>query len=644
MMQKQIPLFPGGVIVSKSLGHKNSAGERTTELAIANEALQAEILERKKLEEELLRTHEELERRVVERTMQLETNRLELETKNQQLLDAHHQLEMSRDRYSHLYDFAPLGYATLDNKGIIREINLTGARLLGTSRAMLIGMPFKSYVQKNESMKFLEHLRQVKHTHDPVVTELWIVAKGGDTIHAQLSSVPSLDDEGATLCRTAIADITELKKTEESLLRLNRLYAVLSETGKAIVYSADRDTLFSEICRVAVEHGGFLLAWIGILDRESGQVVPVSSFGETGYLDGLNVSGLKGAKGAGPTGMAIREGSYFICNDFLGDPSTRPWRKRGRACGFRSSAAIALKLNGEMTGVLNIYAAEKDFFKWQFINLLKQIAADISFALDNLELEDRRRHAETALQSETAERIRTMEELREKDRLLLHQSRQAAMGEMIGTIAHQWRQPLNALGLTIQGLCLTYETGNLTREHLDATIAKAMDIIFHMSQTIDDFRNFFKPDKEKSWFRINQVVMNTVSLVEANFREYRIAIEVDASEEMETRGFPREYAQAFLNILMNARDALLEKGSAEPRVKVRAWMDEGRSVVSITDNAGGIKESIIDNIFDLYFTTKENGLGTGIGLFISKNIIEKNMGGRLTVRNAGEGAEFRIEV
>jgi signal transduction histidine kinase len=171
-----------------------------------------------------------------------------------------------------------------------------------------------------------------------------------------------------------------------------------------------------------------------------------------------------------------------------------------------------------------------------------------------------------------------------------------------------------------------------------------MDIIFHMSQTIDDFRNFFKPDKEKSWFRINQVVTNTVSLVEANFREYRIAVEVDACEEMESRGFPREYAQAFLNILMNARDALLERGSADPRVKVRARMEEGRSVVTVTDNAGGIKEEIIDNIFDLYFTTKVNGLGTGIGLFISKNIIEKNMGGRLTVRNVEDGAEFRIEV
>jgi signal transduction histidine kinase len=113
---------------------------------------------------------------------------------------------------------------------------------------------------------------------------------------------------------------------------------------------------------------------------------------------------------------------------------------------------------------------------------------------------------------------------------------------------------------------------------------------------------------------------------------------------MEIKGYPNEYAQVLLNILMNARDALLERETADPRVTVRAWMEDGRSVVTLTDNAGGIGEEIIEKIFDLYFTTKENDLGTGIGLFMSKTIIEKNMGGRLTVRNTADGAEFRIEV
>ena len=619
--------------------------ERTADLANANAALHAEILERKKLEEELLWSNQNLEQRVLQRTDQLQMKQLELEARNRQLEETYHKLEISRDRYSDLFDFAPLGYVTMDNKGIILETNLTGARLLETPRAALIGMPFTSFLRKENSREFFKHLRQCKQANEQVATELAIALEGGVTFQVQLSSVATRSDEGAPIYRTAITDITKLKETQETILRLNRLYLVLSETGKAIAYSTDRETLFREICRVAVEHGGFLLAWIGVTDEESGLVTPVASHGVIGYLDCIRISGRDKAEGRGPTGIAMREGTYYICNDFLSDPCTRPWHKRAQTHGIRSSASVALKLmNGEVFGVLTLYSGEKDFFKWQFIDLLKQMAADISFALDSLEREVRRVEAVNALQAETAERLRTAEELREKERLLLQQSRQAAMGEMLGNIAHQWRQPLNALGLTIQELSLAYEFGRFTKEYLDASIAGAMEIIFQMSQTIDDFRNFYKKDKEKGWFKVNQVVVKTVSLIEANFRERRIGIDIAAAEEMEIKGYPNEYAQVLLNIMMNARDALLERATADPRVTVRGWMEDGRSVVTLADNAGGIGEEIIEKIFDLYFTTKENDLGTGIGLFMSKTIIEKNMGGRLTVRNTADGAEFRIEV
>jgi signal transduction histidine kinase len=373
-------------------------------------------------------------------------------------------------------------------------------------------------------------------------------------------------------------------------------------------------------------------------------VKPVASHGKTGYLDDIRISISDESAGRGPTGAAICKGSYYICNDFLSDPCTRPWQKKALAGGFKSSASITLKLNGEVIGALTIYAGEKDFFKWQFINLLQQMATDVSFALDNLDREAKRREAELALRTETAERLRAVEELRERDRLLLQQSRQAALGEMIGNIAHQWRQPLNALGLVIQELSLAYELGNFTREHLDASIDGAMDIIYRMSQTIDDFSNFYKPDREKRWFKVNEVVTKTLSLIDASFLEYRIAVDADAADDLEIKGYPNDYAQVLLNILMNARDVLLERGTVNPRVTVRARMEKGRSVVTVSDNAGGIGEAILDRIFDLYFTTKESGLGTGIGLFMAKTIIEKNMGGSLTAHNARYGAEFRIEV
>lgn len=262
-----------------------------------------------------------------------------------------------------------------------------------------------------------------------------------------------------------------------------------------------------------------------------------------------------------------------------------------------------------------------------------------------LELQNKKlRETYRQLEVETAERVRMMEELRVKDRMLMQQSRMAAMGEMLGNIAHQWRQPLNVLGLRIQQLGLSYEFGEFSKEFLDDNIGKVMEIVQHLSQTIDDFRNLSMPDKKKMLFRVDQVVTKTVALIEESFKEQRISIEVSTTGEPQINGYPNEFGQVLLNILINARDALQERQTCDARVTVRSWTEEGRSVVTIADNACGIDEEIMGKIFDPYFTTKDLGKGTGVGLFMSKTIIEKNMGGRITAYNAGDGAEFRIEV
>jgi sensor domain CHASE-containing protein len=235
-------------------------------------------------------------------------------------------------------------------------------------------------------------------------------------------------------------------------------------------------------------------------------------------------------------------------------------------------------------------------------------------------------------------------ELREKDRILLLQSRQAAMGEMIGNIAHQWRQPLSSLGCIIQSLPLMHEEGGLDLRSLEAVTEKCMGIILHMSQTIDDFRNYFKPDKEKSLFDVFQAVSRTVSFIEDSFKSLGIAIEVHADNSPVVNGYPNEYSQVLLNILINARDAFSERNTGEPKVTITITGENGRSVVTIADNAGGIPGNVIDKIFEPYFTTKGPDKGTGVGLFMSKGIIERNMGGRITVRTTEQGAEFRIEV
>ncbi|MBJ6725310.1 hybrid sensor histidine kinase/response regulator [Geomesophilobacter sediminis] len=268
-----------------------------------------------------------------------------------------------------------------------------------------------------------------------------------------------------------------------------------------------------------------------------------------------------------------------------------------------------------------------------------------SLWLLNRELEQRVEERSAALQAETTERLLALEELRRKDEVLMQQSRQAALGEMIGNIAHQWRQPLNAVGLLVQDISLCHECGGFTDEYLQTTTEKIMEIIRHMSQTIDDFRNFFMPDKEKVPFCVADVVARALSLVEGAFLAKGIEVDVVGRPDAVILGYPNEFSQVLLNILSNARDAFLDNPHGEPRIVVQTeTTPEGRVVLKIADNAGGIPEEVIGRIFEPYFTTKEEGQGTGVGLYMAKNIIEKNMNGSLTVRNVGGGAEFTIEV
>jgi len=248
------------------------------------------------------------------------------------------------------------------------------------------------------------------------------------------------------------------------------------------------------------------------------------------------------------------------------------------------------------------------------------------------------------LKAESADRIRVMEELRLKDQLLLQQSRMAAMGEMLGNIAHQWRQPLNLVGLKIQEIGLSCKLGAFSEELLNANVTKAMEILLHLSKTIDDLRTLSTPDRRKVSFKVVEVITKTLSLVGESLNDRGITVETSSVDDPQIDGYPNEYAQVLLNILMNSRDAFLERGKRDARIKVRAWIENGRAEVAISDNAGGIAEEIIGKIFDPYFTTKEPGKGTGVGLFMSKTIIEKNMGGSLTARNTGDGVEFRISV
>lgn len=251
-------------------------------------------------------------------------------------------------------------------------------------------------------------------------------------------------------------------------------------------------------------------------------------------------------------------------------------------------------------------------------------------------------HQLEALNQTLEERIdRAVSELRSKDQALIQQSRLAAMGEMINNIAHQWRQPLNLIGLIIQGLPPAAE---LSQDRLDREVERVMAVVMHMSQTIDDFRNFFRQDKEKTHFMVFSSILKAVEFSRPGLESRQIDIVIEGDREISVDGYGNEYAQVILNLISNARDVFLERKIQDPRIRISISGIDGHSLVALSDNGGGIDEAIMSKIFDPYFTTKDKSQGTGIGLYMSKMIIEQNMGGRLTARNTDQGAEFCIEI
>ena len=221
---------------------------------------------------------------------------------------------------------------------------------------------------------------------------------------------------------------------------------------------------------------------------------------------------------------------------------------------------------------------------------------------------------------------------REKEELLHQQSKLAAMGEMIGNIAHQWRQPLSTISTAASGIKMHKEIGILSDKEMNRSLDAIVLNTKVLSQTIDDFRNFFKKDKKKNFFQIDNTIEKVISLLSASFTNKEIIIVKDLSDD-EIFNLENELTQALLNIINNAKDALLINNIENKYIFITTYVKEDKLHIKIKDNAGGIPLEIINKIYEPYFTTKFKAQGTGIGLYMSKTIIEKHMKGSIKVSN-----------
>jgi PAS domain S-box-containing protein len=444
---------------------------------------------------------------------ELRVHQVELEMQNEQLRRTQQELEASRHKYADLYDFAPIGYFSLDKNGIVTEANYTGCQMLGVEKSRLINKPFHSFVAKNSQNQYYLH-RKAAMTPGPGQTcEITIVRKGGEKFEARLDSIPVLNDgEHVVGCRVAVIDITqrkeaeqalqrsekryrslfdtmtegfalhevicdrkgrpcdyrflevnpsfeeltglkakdivgktvkelmpdiepfwvetygrvaltgqsthfekcskilgkhyevftyspepqhfavvfiditERKKKEEELARLNLTLKALSNSNQAMIRAEDETEYLKEVCEIIIKDCGHAMVWIGFTeDDEDKSVRPVAWAGfEKGYLDKLNITWADTERGRGPTGTAIRTGKHSICKNMETDPNFEPWRAEAIKRGYASSAAFPLTEGDRAFGAINIYSKEPDYFSQDDVQLLTEMAGDLSFGIRSI--------------------------------------------------------------------------------------------------------------------------------------------------------------------------------------------------------------------------------------------------------------------
>jgi PAS domain S-box-containing protein len=240
--------------------------------------------------------------------------------------------------------------------------------------------------------------------------------------------------------------------------------------------------------------------------------------------------------------------------------------------------------------------------------------------------------------------ILDLSELKEKERMVVLQSKHSAMGEMISMIAHQWRQPLACVSSIVNRIKLKNNMNKVDKEFLNTVLDEMNDYIQYMSNTIDDFRNFFSIDTKKELISLPEIVLNVQKLINKSFDSQNIKIDIQYSELTKRYLFKNELVQIVLNILNNSRDAFLERNVQNPQIKISFFEDENSQNIFIEDNAKGIDEKIITNIFDPYFSTKSKKNGSGLGLYICKTILEKDDQGTIKVENKNDGVLFSIVI
>lgn len=434
-------------------------------------------------------------------------------------------------------------------------------------------------------------------------------------------------------------EIGRRRQSEQRVLQLNRLYAVLTRTSQSIVRIRERDALFRAVCRIAVEDGLFRMAWVGTVNPQTGVVEPAAFAGfEDGYLGRIRIDTADVPEGRGPTGQAVREHRHFVCADIAADPRLLPWRDDALARGYRSSAAFPLQFGDSVAGVLTLYAAEPGFFDEEKVAVLTEAASEISFALEGMDREARRRKSEEDLRSlnEDLER-RVAERTAEVERANRMKT------EFLARTSHELRTPLNAI-VGYSDLLGEEPAGPLppTYKRFVANIQEGAQHLLHMVNDVLDLAKIEagRIDLNREDFHPGDALEEVLSVIAPLARIKNIAIEDQLPPGAHIKADRTRFKQILFNLLSNAVKFTPENG----RVWVAECSSENTACFCVGDTGVGIPSAELEAVFDEFHqvgavpgAVKE---GTGLGLAITKRLVDLH-GGKVWVESTPDwGSRF----
>ena len=521
-------------------------------------------------------------------------------------------LRASELRYRNLFNHADIGMfrTRLDGTEIL-DFNDKYLEMVEKNLDEVLHRPSALVWARPETRAELVRLLEA-HGH---VTnfEMQILSSSGRVLDC-LTSATLFREEG--IIEGSLHDISERTAHERELLRLNRLYNMLSNLGQTLPKMTTREAMFQELCTLAVERGGFRLAWVGWIEAATGRVQPVSCAGEAaGYLDGLEVWAVARPEGTSPTAIAALENRTYVCQDFYSDASMVPWLGQARAYGLRSSVTVPIRLRDQVVGALKVYTGEPGVFQDKEVLLLEEAASHLSYGLEQLHADRHRRQLEAEL---------------------AHAQKMDSLGSLAGGVAHDMNNVLGA----ILGLASMQEEqapeGSALRQSM-RTIAKACHRGATMVKSLLGFaRQGLAEDKILD---LNALVREEVALLERTTFQ-RVDLDVDlAPDLLPMTGDAGALIHALMNLCVNAVDAMPAGGTLTLRTRNGT---DGMVVLEVADTGGGMPREVLDKAMDPFFTTKPQGKGTGLGLAIVYGTVKAHRGTVALQSDPGHGTRVTM--